>query len=136
MSCLTGWIKEMHFKNVTLDGGEDRGRYEIWINGHSEGYGVSDITFENVSRFEEPLSADSPMCALRAMPAELCLSKPSALMGISVPVSIDPSSQDNDYAFPPDRPPGDVGETILQFYPGGGRGWPCNFPGVDQEWHT
>jgi len=58
---VPGRIKGMHFRNVALYGQEDRGRYEIWIRGHSEGYGVSNISFENVSRFGGQVSMDSPL---------------------------------------------------------------------------
>ena len=57
---VPGRINGMHFKNVILDGKDEKGRYEIWIKGHSQGYGVSNVTFENVSRFGEPFSKDSP----------------------------------------------------------------------------
>jgi len=56
---VPGRINGMHFKNVTLDGQDEKGRYEIWIEGHSQRYGVSNVTFENISRFGEQLSKDS-----------------------------------------------------------------------------
>lgn len=57
---VPGRIKGMHFKNITLKGKDEKGRYEISIKGHSDGYGVSNVKFENVSRFGEQLRIDSP----------------------------------------------------------------------------
>ncbi len=57
---VPGRINGMDFKNVSLDGKDDQGRYEIWIKGQGENYGVSNVTFENITRFGEPLSIDSP----------------------------------------------------------------------------
>lgn len=55
-----GRINGVHFKNVTLDGKNKKGKYGIRIKGHREGYGVSNVKFENVSRFGEQLRANSP----------------------------------------------------------------------------
>jgi len=56
---VPGRINGMHFKNVTLDGEDEKGRYEVWIEGHSEGYGVTNIKFENISWFGEQLDTGS-----------------------------------------------------------------------------
>jgi len=57
---VPGRISGMHFKNVTLDGKDEKGWYGIWIKGHSKGYGVSNVRFENMSWFGEKLRKDSP----------------------------------------------------------------------------
>lgn len=56
---VPGRINGMHFKNVTLDGQDEKGSYEVTIKGQSKRYGVSNITFENVSWFGKQLRKDS-----------------------------------------------------------------------------
>ena len=47
-------------KVLRIDGQDGKGSYEITIKGHSKRYGVSNITFENVSWFGKKLRKDSP----------------------------------------------------------------------------
>lgn len=57
---VPGRIKNIHFKNVTLDGAKENGGYHIWIKGLPGAYGVSDVTFEGVRWFGQSMRADSP----------------------------------------------------------------------------
>jgi hypothetical protein len=56
---VPGRINGMHFNNIAIEGADKGGAYGIWVKGHSEGYGVSDIRFENVSRFGGRLTPGS-----------------------------------------------------------------------------
>ncbi len=55
---VPGFIKNIHFENVTLTGAQ--GEYLVQIEGADEQHNVSDITFKNVQILDTPLTKDSP----------------------------------------------------------------------------
>jgi hypothetical protein len=57
---VPGRIREVQFKNVHLHGAKDRGGYNIWVAGQPGNHGVSNLTFQAVTRFGQPVTKDSP----------------------------------------------------------------------------
>jgi len=57
---VPGKISDVHFKNVTLTGEEKEGKYGIWVTGADEDHRVTDVSFENMSWYNQMLDEDSP----------------------------------------------------------------------------
>ena len=57
---VPGRISDVHFKNVHVDGSTENGGYNIWVSGKPNNHGVSNVTFEDVTRFGQRLTKDSP----------------------------------------------------------------------------
>jgi hypothetical protein len=56
---VPGRISNIRFLNVALDGATEKKGYHIWIKGEPGDHSVSDVTFEGVTWFGQPLQADS-----------------------------------------------------------------------------
>jgi len=55
---LPGFIKGVHFKNVTIEG--QPGEYLVQVQGADAEHDVQDVTFENVSILGSKLAEGSP----------------------------------------------------------------------------
>lgn len=57
---VPGKISDVHFKNVSLTGEEREGKYGIWITGSDPEHRVTDVSFENMSWYNQLLDENSP----------------------------------------------------------------------------
>ena len=57
---VPGKISDVHFKNISLTGEEKEGKYGIWVTGADDEHRVTDVSFENMTWYNQLLDEDSP----------------------------------------------------------------------------
>jgi len=63
---VPGRIHDLQFKNVSLTGKKIEGKYPVIVTGADTAHSVSDVTFENIRWFEQPLHEHSPQVKIGA----------------------------------------------------------------------
>lgn len=63
---VPGRISNIRFRNISITGEERSGKYGIWVTGAGPEHGVTDVSFENVSWFNQLLDENSPQVKIEA----------------------------------------------------------------------